>query len=79
MSTIDIEKLKELHARRDRHVNDGLSMNEAEELMDIDETDIYIRRLEEMVGEMWGLLNPEEQARINEEAAKVAKHFRSDD
>ena len=79
MSAIDIEKLKELQARMEKHVNDGLSMNEAEELMDIDETDIYIRRLEDMVGEMWGLLNPEEQARINEEAANNAKHFYSDD
>lgn len=79
MSTIDIEKLKELHARMDRHVNDGLSMNEAEELMDIDETDIYIRRLEDMVAEMWGLLNPEEQARINEEAANRTSFMRSDD
>ena len=79
MSTIDIEKLKELHARMDRHVNDGLSMNEAEELMGIDETDIYIRRLEDMVAEMWGLLNPEEQARINEEAANRTSFMRSDD
>ena len=79
MSAIDIEKLKELHARMDRHVHDGLSMNEAEELMDIDETDIYIRRLEDMVAEMWGLLNPEEQAELNEYAANKAKHFRSDD
>ena len=79
MSAIDIEKLKELQARMEKHVNDGLSMNEAEELMDIDETDIYIRRLEDMVGEMWGLLNPEEQARINEEAANRTSFMSSDD
>ena len=79
MSAIDIEKLKELQARMEKHVNDGLSMNEAEELMDIDETDIYIRRLEDMVGEMWGLLNPEEQARINEEAAGRTWGSASDD
>ena len=79
MSAIDVEKLKELHARMERHVHDGLSMNEAEELMDIDETDIYIRRLEDMVAEMWGLLNPEEQARINEEAANRTSFMRSDD
>lgn len=75
----DWNKLEELHKKMDAHVSLGLGMVEAEEFSDIDNASVYVRKLEEMVGDLWGIVFHEEHSELVENAMKYQKHFRKDD
>lgn len=73
------EALEELHKRMDAHVNMGLGMVEAEEFADIDDASVYVRKLEEMVGDLWAIINPEEHSEMVGKAVEFTKGYRPDD
>lgn len=75
----DWSKLEELHERMDAHVREGLGAVEAEEFSDIDNASAYVRKLEEMVGDLWAIVFHEEHSEMVEKAEGYAKHFRKDD
>jgi hypothetical protein len=51
----DWNRLEALHEKMDAHVKQGLGMVEAEEFSDIEDASVYVRKLEEMVGELWAI------------------------